>query len=372
MLKEKIKILCCGGATGGHLYPAIALSETFQQKLGPDRTDILFIGSQYGLESKVLPRHGYNFKAIWIRGIQRGWGWRQFKINILTPLRMIFSLIQSYLFIKNFNPRLAIGTGGYSAGPPLYIADKLSIPIFLQEQNVYPGLTNRLLAKKAQKIYTAYEQTQEYLENTDDKGIPLRSSLKKIKQKKALNYFGLDEKKKTIFVFGGSQGSQALNNFLENNIKAIINNFNCQFIWQTGRKHFSAFKDIFKEDKNIHLTPYIDRMDKAYSACDLVLSRAGALTLAEICEFGLPSILVPLPTAAANHQEKNARGLEKQEAAVVLPEKNLNYQKFSRILQRYFTDPEELKKMGVNAKKLSNPNAATDIVNDIISILEIK
>jgi UDP-N-acetylglucosamine--N-acetylmuramyl-(pentapeptide) pyrophosphoryl-undecaprenol N-acetylglucosamine transferase len=371
MPKEKIKILCCGGATGGHLYPAIALSETFQQKLGPERTDILFIGSQYGLESKVLPEQE-NFKAIWIRGIQRGWGWRQIKVNLLAPFRILVSLIQSYLYIKSFNPRLAIGTGGYSAGPPLYIADKLNIPIFLQEQNVYPGLTNRLLAKKAQKIYTAYEETQEYLENTDNKGIPLRSSLKRIKQERALNYFDLEEDKKTIFVFGGSQGSLALNNFLKNNIKNFIEDFDCQFIWQTGSKHFSAFKDSFKEDKNIYLTPYINRMDRAYSACDLVLSRAGALTLAEICEFGLPSILVPLPTAAANHQEKNARGLEKQEAAVVLPEKKLNYQKFSEILQRYLPHPEELKKMGKNARQLSNPDAATEIVNDIISILEIK
>ena len=372
MDKNKIKILFCGGATGGHLYPAIAMCEKFDEILGLEQEQLLFIGSGYGLESKVLPEHGYNFKKIWIRGIQRGWGWKQLKVNALAPLRIVSSLIQSLLYIKNFDPDLAIGTGGYSAGPPLYIAHKLDIPIFLQEQNVYPGMTNRLLARHAQKTYTSYDSTKKYLPNTDNKGIPLRTSLKEYKKDNALDYYNLEKNKTTIFMFGGSQGSQALNDFLCKNIYKIMDHFKCQFIWQTGQKHFKHIAPKLKSTANIYITPYIDEMDQAYSACDIVLCRAGALTLAELCEYGKPSILVPLPTAAENHQVKNAVDMEEHDAAIVILEENLELNKFIAVMENLFDHPEKLTEMGRNAKSLANPNAAEQIVQNIISIMGIE
>ncbi|HMA62089.1 MAG TPA: undecaprenyldiphospho-muramoylpentapeptide beta-N-acetylglucosaminyltransferase [bacterium] len=368
MDKKKTKILFCGGATGGHLYPAIALAEQFIDLLGKDRIELLFIGSSYGLESRVLPEKGYNFKSIWIRGIQRGWRWQQLKVNLLAPFRIVTSLFQSIFYIKQFSPDFAIGTGGYSSGPPLYIADKMGIDLFLQEQNVYPGVTTRLLAKKARKVYTAYQSTNEYIDNTDNKGMPLRRSFQKLDKKEALEYFDLDTDKNTIFMFGGSQGSRALNQFLAKNITKLIQEFDCQFIWQTGRKNFSVYGNKFANKKNIYITPYIDHMDRAYSACDLVLSRAGALSLAEVCEFGKPSILVPLPIAAANHQEKNARDLEDKGAAIVILEKNLTYSNFKKALKPLLSRPNKLEKMGNQAQKLANPRAAKQIVNDILKI----
>ncbi|MCF7740382.1 MAG: undecaprenyldiphospho-muramoylpentapeptide beta-N-acetylglucosaminyltransferase [Candidatus Marinimicrobia bacterium] len=368
MDKKKTKILFCGGATGGHLYPAIALAEQFSEVLGRNHLELLFIGSSYGLESRVLPEKGYNFKSIWIRGIQRGWRWQHLKVNLLAPFRIVTSLFQSIFYIKHFSPDFAIGTGGYSSGPPLYIADKMGIDLFLQEQNVYPGVTTRLLAKKAQKVYTAYQNTDGYIANTDNRGMPIRRSFKKIDKREALKYFDLKANKKTIFMFGGSQGSRALNQFLSENITKLTREFDCQFIWQTGRKNFSKYEEDFQDNENIYITPYIDHMDRAYSACDLVLSRAGALSLAELCEFGKPSILVPLPIAAANHQEKNARDLEEKGAAKVILEQHLTYSEFSEVLKPLFSNTKKLKKMGNEAHKLSNPRAAQEIVNDILKI----
>ena len=371
MDNQKTKILFCGGATGGHLFPALAIFEKFQEIYEQDKMDYLFIGSNYGLESDVLPQKNLNFKSIWIRGIQRGWTWKDLKINFLAPLRIIISLIQSAFYITKFNPDFAIGTGGYSAGPPLYIANKFDIPIFLQEQNKIPGLTTRLLAKHAECTYTAFENSKKFLPRAKTYGIPLRSDLNTHREEEAREFFNLDPDKFTFFLFGGSQGARALNNFLVENIDSINKQYNSQIIWQTGPNDYNRLSEKFADKHRIYLTSFIDRMELAYSAASLVISRAGALTIAELCKMGIPSILVPLPTAAENHQEQNARELEEEGAARVLLEDQLNLNSFQKILSEIF-DEKKLSKMEKAAKNMSHPEAADKIVNDIISIMDQK
>ena len=327
MQNKKLKILFAGGGTGGHLYPAIAICEEFTKQLGKENLEILFIGSHYGIEKNIVPKLGYNFKAIWIRGIQRSFSWNAIKINILAPFRILSSFLQSYYFVKKFNPDFAIGTGGYASGPAISIAGKLGKTVFLQEQNVYPGVTTRMLIKYAKTIYASYQDSAKYLRNVKALGTPLRVSLKKQDRNLSLEKFQLSSDKKTIFVFGGSQGARAINDFLYENIETILEETGTQFIWQTGKSDFEAINKKHGEHPNLYIQPYIYNMDNAYSAAELVVCRSGALTLAELCLFGKASVLIPLPTAAGNHQEKNARSLEKEKATAVILQKDLTKEK---------------------------------------------
>jgi len=369
--KDKLKIIIAGGGTGGHLFPGIALVEEilsrFEEKC---KVDILFIGTKRGLESQVIPALGYQFRSIWIRGFQRGRTLRDILINIPFPFRVISSLIKSFFIVKFFKPDFAIGTGGYSSGPPLYIAAKLKIPIFLHEQNVFPGVTTRLLSKYTENIYSSYEDTKKYINKTKFIGTPLRKSLKVETREKALHFFNLETERKTIFMFGGSQGSRALNNFLYDNLDNLIKQNNCQFIWQTGRPDFHKIKIRFSANPYVHITPFIHEMGIAYSASDLVISRSGALTIAELCDFGIPSIQVPLPTAAGNHQEINARILEKAGAVVVILQRDLNQVQFQKVFSSIIEDDKILEKMASQAKKFANTDSAKLIIDDILKNID--
>ncbi len=365
MINKKIKILFSGGGTGGHLYPAIALCEEFKSQLGENMEE-LFIGSSYGIESRLVPKLGYNFGKIWIKGFQRDFSFRSIKINLLAPFRIVISFVQSFILINKFKPDIAIGTGGYASGPAIYVAAKLKIPIFLQEQNAFPGVTIRMLSKYSNTIYVSYRESEKYLKNIKFFGTPLRISLKEKPKGKSLDFFKLIPGKRTLFVFGGSQGSRPINNFLYENIEELLEKIDCQFIWQTGPADFDKIYSKYGKNKYLHISPFIYNMDFAYSASDMIISRAGALTLAEICLFGKPSILIPLPTAAGNHQEKNARSLENQQAGIVLLQKNLNIQNISNHINEIFNDKRRMKGMSENARALSKPNAAKEIVNDIL------
>jgi len=367
---NSIKVLFCGGGTGGHLYPAIALCEELETRFEHDKLDVLYIGTKQGLESRVLPKLDYKLKTIWIKGFQRGRSLRNYWLNLFTPLRLLISFFQCYYYLKRFKPDIAIGTGGYAAGPPLYIANKMKIPIFLQEPNVFPGATIRMLAKKAEKIYIAYKDTGKYFENTKCLGTPLRRSLKKSPKDQALNFFGLHWGKNTIFIFGGSQGSQALNEFIMENLKNIINSTDCQVIWQTGQREYKKISNYFNNLHDVYITPFIHEMDIAYSAADIVVSRAGALTVSELCLYGKPSMLIPLPTAAENHQEKNARTLEKADAALVIIQNYLTLDLFLKKLLSVINHKEKIAQMSKNAKTLTNPDSAKLIVDDILEYVE--
>lgn len=369
--KKTLNVLVTGGGTGGHLFPAIALME----ELGERQTDnfkvnFLFIGIRRGIESSVLEHFDYPFRKIWIRGFQRGWTFRDIATNILFPVRLLVSLIQSLFHILSFKPDIAVGTGGYTSGPPLRIAALLKVPIFLHEQNVFPGKTTRMLAKHAKSVFTSFEDTKEYIRNIICYGTPLRRSLSSVSKEQALHFFELRQNLKTVFIFGGSQGSRAINNYWIEHLNTFIGQFSCQFIWQTGQRDFERIKYLFAENPYVYVTPFIHEMGIAYSAADIVISRSGALTLAELSLYGKPSILVPLPSAAGNHQEINAMIMEKEGAAIVIPQKKLDMELMDISLQTLLNNPSKLEEMSENARRLARRDSAKLIVNDILKYVE--
>jgi len=367
-----LKVLITGGGTGGHLFPAIALAEELQARQAQiGNLEILFIGTRRGLEARIVPELGYNFRKIWIRGWQRGWTLHDILINLLFPLRLLVSLIQSYSIIKNFKPDFAIGTGGYTAGPPLRTAAILKIPIFLHEQNVLPGATTKMLAGKAKQVYTSFAESKTYLENAVYIGTPLRRSLQTVSREQAHYFFELEPQRKTILIFGGSQGSKALNSFWADNIYAVVEAVECQFIWQTGQRDYELLDNIFSGNPNIHITPFIHEMGIAYCAADVVISRAGALSLAELCLYGKPSLLVPLPTAAGNHQEANARNMEQYGASILVLQKELTTDRLTKELIELLKDEARLATMAEKAKGLAKPDSARLIVDDILNFVEL-
>jgi len=375
MLKEEtpktLRVLVTGGGTGGHLFPAIALIEELSSRSNQiGNLEFLFIGTSRGLESSVLQNQNWPFRKIWVRGFQRGFRFKDILVNLMFPVRLLVSLIQSWLIIKQFKPDIAIGTGGYTAGPPLRIAAMRKIPIFLHEQNVFPGVTTRMLAKHAKRIYSSFENTSQYIPNSIWFGTPLRRSLEWVSREQAVRFFELHSNLKTVFIFGGSQGSQALNRYWITHLENYTEVVRCQFLWQTGQKDYEEIKNRFLDNPYVKVTPFIHEMGIAYSAADIIISRSGALSLAELCLYGKPSILVPLPTAAGNHQEINARIMEKEGAALVVLQKDLDSKLLEGHVNSLLADQAKLTKMAQSAKSLARPESATLIVDDILKYVE--
>jgi len=369
--QRQLKILVTGGGTGGHLFPAIALMEELKCRSNEKFIiDFLFIGTERGIESSVLSNLDYPFRKIWIRGFQRGFSGNDLLVNFLFPIRLIVSLIQSFFLVKRFKPDLAIGTGGYTSGPPLKIAALLKIPVFLHEQNVFPGKTTRMLSKQAKRIYSSFEDTKEYIKNIICFGTPLRRSLTCFSREQGIRFFELSDNLPTVFIFGGSQGSRAINNYWKTHLNDFTAKSKCQFIWQTGHNDYEHIKHLFTENPNIHITPFVHEMGIAYSASDVIISRAGALTLAELCLYAKPSILIPLPTAAGNHQEINARIMEKEAASIVVLQKNLESELLEISLQALMENKSKLTQMSKNAKRLARLDSAKLIVDDILKYMD--
>lgn len=365
-VEKSINVLFTGGGTGGHLYPAIALAEELKRRQELGEIKILFIGSERGLEAQVLPNLGYTLKKIWIRGWQRGWKVRDIALNLLFPIRLIVSFLQSWWYIRNFKPDLAIGTGGYTAGPPLRIAALKKIPIYLHEQNVFPGATTRLLAKHARRVYISFKESEKFLPDALWYGTPLRQSLRQVEKSQALLFFELASNRRTILIFGGSQGAHAINQYWAEHLAELLAQSPCQVIWQTGQREYESLSNMFLDNPLVHITPFIHDMGIAYSAADLIVSRAGAISLAEICLYGKPAVLIPLPTAAGNHQEINARSLEKNGAAVVVLQKELNTNRLLEVIKELLADEARLAQMSQQALSLAQRDAAPKIIDDII------
>jgi len=361
---DKIRIIIAGGGTGGHLFPAIAIGEEIKERI-PD-AEIHFIGSTFGLESKVFPVKDLIHTLLPIRGLQRSINIRNILKNLSLPFRIIRSFIKVRSIYKDFNPELVIGTGGYASAVPLFVAvtKNPKIPIILQEQNSSPGLTTRWFAKKASLICSAFNVLKDVSKNEVIlTGNPIRSTILNGKKKLAIKDFNLSENKKTIFIFGGSQGSRFLNNSLLKILRKI--NFkNIQIIWQTGDKDFRKYKSFI--DNNLKIVPFINDMASAYAISDLVICRSGALTLSELTACGKPSILIPFAAAAGNHQLKNATTLKKNKAAVIIEEKDLSTQILLSNINNLINNDVALKKMSEASKKLGNPNATKVIVDSLV------
>ncbi|MBT6777836.1 undecaprenyldiphospho-muramoylpentapeptide beta-N-acetylglucosaminyltransferase [bacterium] len=360
---DKTKIIIAGGGTGGHLFPAIAIGEEIKERI-PD-AEIHFIGSTFGLESKVFPVKDLIHTLLPIRGLQRSINIRNILKNFFLPFRIIRCLIKVNSIYKDFNPRLVIGTGGYASAVPLFVAvtQNPKIPIILQEQNSFPGITTRWFAKKSSLICSAFNVFKDVPDNEVIlTGNPIRSTILNGKKEIAIKDFNLSENKKTLFIFGGSQGSRFLNDSLLKIVRKI--NFkNTQIIWQTGDKDFRKYNSLI--NKNLKIVPFINDMASAYALSDLVVCRSGALTLSELTACGKPSILIPFAAAAGNHQLKNAIALEKNKAAVIIEEKDMSTQILLSTINNLINNDATLKKMSKASKNLGNPHATKTIVDSL-------
>ena len=356
-------ILISGGGTGGHIYPAIAIANEIKLRY-PD-ANFLFVGAKDKMEMEKVPQAGYKIKGLWISGIQR-------KItfsNLMFPIKFISSLIKASSIIRQFQPDIAIGTGGFASGPTLIMASRNGVPTLIQEQNSFPGITNKLLSKRAHKICVAYNNLERFF--SSDKivktGNPVRQDLLNIytKVEEAKQFFELDKTKKTVLVLGGSLGARKINQLIESNLE-FFKKQEVQVIWQCGKFYIDDYKK-YNDLEFTQVHQFINRMDLAYAAADFVISRSGASSVSELCIVGKPVIFIPSPNVAEDHQTKNAKAIADQHGAILLPEKELDT--FPIVFETLLKDKGKQENLSENIKELALPSATTNIVNEIEKLL---
>jgi len=365
-LQSPIRVLLAAGGTGGHVYPAISIADAVMS-LNKD-SSVLFVGTRDRMEWQAVPNAGYTIRSVWISGFHR----RLTPQNLLFPVKLMVSLVQSLKILKRFKPDVVISCGGFAAGPVGWMATKLGIPLVIQEQNSFPGVTNRILARRADKIFTAFDEAEKYLpkEKITQTGNPVRSNLILGDRDQALSHFGFTNKKPVLLLLGGSGGALALNKAMKENLSRLHNESGIQIIWQCGPKYYEELKSELDETQypGLKLIGYIDSMEAAYSAADLVLTRAGAGTCSELMLTGKPSLLVPSPNVAGDHQTKNAGAMVSAGASVLIPEKDLNNQMADRIESLIF-DEDELSRMSKAAQNLARPDAANEIAEELFKLV---
>lgn len=363
-MKTRSHILIAAGGTGGHVFPALAIADELK-KLKPDAV-FLFVGTKDKIEARLVPQRGYAFATIWISGFHRS-----LRVsNILFPLKVVVAFIQSFFLILKFRPDVAIGTGGYACGPVLYLASLFGIPIVVHESNSYPGVTTRMLSNRATKIFIAFDATRQWLKRTDTVelvGTPTRELLGTVSQEDGLKFFGLNEKKKTVLVFGGSLGAASINRAMEGLVEELAQ-AGVQFLWQTGKSGAVLAETMNR--KNIGwVQPFIDAMENAYAAADVIVCRAGATTLAEITKLGKAAILVPYPHAAADHQTVNARTLAEADAAVMIPDAEVSV-RLKQELSSLLNDDVKRLAMSEASRKFGKPDAGRVIAQKISQMIK--
>lgn len=360
MQSSQYKFLFAGGGTGGHLFPAVAVAEKIRTIL--PEAHIVFVGTKSRIEGRVVPKLGFEFKSIWIKGFSRRFTFD----NILFPIKLVVSTIQSMMINLKYRPDVAIGTGGYVAGPAIWAASLVGAKIILIEQNSYPGVTTRLLQKYANEIYLSYNDSKKYFKDKHKllvTGNPVRANLERINRAVALQKFGLNPQKKTLLILGGSLGAASINAAAAKHVKSLAAS-NIQVIWQTGKSYYNLYADLSSND--VWISDFIENMNEAYSACDMVLTRAGATSIAEILFLGVPAILVPSPNVAENHQYFNAKSLADKGAAILLEDKLLNEKFFDAVLTN-LNDDVKLNQLSQNALRLSKREAANEIARRAIA-----
>ncbi len=374
------RVIISGGGTGGHIFPAIAIAHALKSKMS--EVEILFIGAKGRMEMEKVPAAGFRIEGLTISGFQRRLTWK----NLTFPFKLIGSIMKARRIIARFKPDVVIGVGGYASGPTLRVATSRGIPSLIQEQNSFPGVTNRLLGKRVQKICVAYEGMSRYFPK--DKivlsGNPIRQDLVNIngKEEEARNYFGLSAGKKTLLVIGGSLGARTINQAI---LKFVIDSGddrNIQILWQTGKYYFDNINSLFKhpeseirnlksEIQNLFILPFIDRMDLAYAAADVIVSRAGAIAISELCVVGKPVILVPSPNVSEDHQTKNALALADKNAAAMVSD-NIAVESLGRLVVELFDNVPRQAELSANIRILGVINAADTIAEVALSLIEQK
>lgn len=369
---KQYRIIISGGGTGGHIFPAISIANTFRKRF--PEAEILFVGADDRMEMEKVPAAGYRIVGLPVSGFDRA----HLANNIRVAGRLLKSLKLAKKTIREFKPDIAVGVGGYASGPTLWMAASLGIPTLIQEQNSYAGVTNKLLAKKAGKICVAYEGMEKFFpaDRIVVTGNPVRQDLEEAsdKREEALKFFGLSPDKKTILVVGGSLGARTINRSIQGDLdKLLASDVDVQVIWQTGRyyheealKHLKAYRGM-----PIWCSDFITRMDYAYAAADLIISRAGASSISELCLLKKPVILVPSPNVAEDHQTKNALALVGKDAAVMVADKDAEQQLVPKALE-IIHDDERLRVLGRNIATLAQHQSAERIVDEIVKIIEKK
>ncbi|WPR72713.1 undecaprenyldiphospho-muramoylpentapeptide beta-N-acetylglucosaminyltransferase [Flavobacterium sp. NG2] len=358
------KFILSGGGTGGHIYPAIAIANELKARF-PD-AEFLFVGAQDKMEMQKVPQAGYAIKGLWIAGLQR----KLTLQNALFPIKVVDSLWKSRKIIKQFKPDVVIGTGGFASGPLLQAANMLGIPTVIQEQNSFPGITNKLLSKKAHAICVAYENLESFFpkEKMILTGNPVRQDLIDIasKREEAFFHFNLDPNKKTLLVLGGSLGARRVNQLIEKE----LDNFgalNVQVLWQCGKLYYEDYKKY--NSKNVQVVSFIERMDLVYAAADVIISRAGASSVSELCIVGKPVIFIPSPNVAEDHQTKNARAIVDKKGALLLKEHELD-ELFRVVFEALLKDEGKQAQLSENIKELALPEATKQIADVIVKLIK--
>jgi len=367
---KKLKVILSGGGTGGHIFPAVAIANELK-KLVPD-IEILFVGALGKMEMEKVPNAGYKIIGVPIAGLQR----KLTLANLKLPFLLIRSLLRTKKIIKDFQPDVVVGTGGYASGPLVRAATSKGIPALLQEQNSYAGITNKVLSKKASKICVAYEGMEKFFPKNKIllTGNPVRQDLKDVRTKReeALSFFKLDPNKKTILVIGGSLGARVINESIGAGLNELASG-NIQLIWQTGKGYYETAQQQTKEfsDKPIYALDFISRMDLAYAAADIVISRAGASSVSELCNIGMPCILVPSPNVAEDHQTKNAMALVSKEAALLVKD-NEAHKKLIKLAMELVADQQKQVVLSNNISKMAFHDSANVIANEVLKLADYK
>lgn len=362
---KNLKVIVSGGGTGGHIYPAIAIADEIKSRYAD--TKFLFVGANDRMEMEKVPAAGYQIKGLWISGIQRK---LLSKSNLLFPFKLISSLWNAKKIVKQFQPDIVIGTGGFASGPLLYMANAKGVPTLIQEQNSFPGITNKLLSKKAMKICVAYDNLGRFFpkDKIVKTGNPVRQDLLEIssKRKEAQEFFKLDYTKKTILVLGGSLGARRINQLIDKEL-SFFGNQKVQLIWQTGKLYIEEYKKHNEKD-NVQTHAFLNRMDLAYAAADVIISRSGASSVSELCVVGKPVIFIPSPNVSEDHQTKNAQAITSRGAGILIKESALNAD-FEMKCAELLKDGVLQGKLSVEIKKLALENATKDIVDEIEKLI---
>lgn len=362
---SNLKFILSGGGTGGHIYPAIAIAN--ELKAQHPTCEILFVGAKDKMEMQKVPQAGFKIIGLWIAGLQRKLTFQ----NAMFPVKLISSLWKSRQILKSFQPDVVIGTGGFASGPLLKAASLMGIPSVIQEQNSYPGITNKWLSKNASTICVAYDNLEQFFPKNKIKftGNPVRQDLISIEDKKidAITYFNLNANKKTLLILGGSLGARRLNQLIAKELEFILS-LDIQVIWQCGKLYFDDYSH-YNEYKNVHVVSFIDRMDLVYAVADFIISRSGASSVSELCLVGKPVIFIPSPNVAEDHQTKNAKAIVDKKGALLLKENELD-EKFQTVFSDLFSNEKLQLDLSNSIKKMAKPVATTAIVKEILKLIK--
>lgn len=362
----KLRVLISGGGTGGHVFPAIAIADAVKARV--PEADILFVGAEGKIEMEKVPKAGYPIVGLWISGFHRQLTLR----NLMFPVKLINSLVRAWRIISDFRPDVVVGVGGFASGPVLEVANRRGIPTLIQEQNSYAGVTNRLLGGKADRICVAYENMERYFpaEKMVLTGNPVRKDLLEVRQSReeSAGYFGLDPGRPILFVFGGSLGAKSINEAMAANAALLVQHPEVQVLWQMGKLYDERFRESDTARlPNVEARTFIDRMDLAYAMADVIICRAGALTVSELCLVGKAAILIPSPNVAEDHQTKNAMALVEKDAAVLLPDVEAEERIMVEALQ-LLKDEARREELGRHIRALARPHAAEDIASEVLKL----